>query len=374
MRSIFKDVPVIYGFSRKAPLGPTAASLLERYFQSGAGGEIGSGRASPKLVNLFAPSSMTVASGLRDEDPQAAVRRDLCQFSDDRLTPEQKLGFVHQLLHRDVSEVRMLLDHIERYSASLGEAERQSPPVARVRDEIARDQAARARYLEFTRDADEPRVRARMIDLARDLGWLSPAEQRAEFIRMIGDRIAANAVSMTEVDLVCARNPDGRLDHELSRLKLSPAQADNTGNAAVLACLGSREGHARVLRALTSSSEDELQIAQTYVRHRPIADVNELRSVTSGIARMNGSEAQVRALDTLASLRLSDRQSLDELTRLFPLAKSVNVQRAIAGILIRGDYQVLSATDLARTLRQFRLRSPDGEDLIDVLIRRLKTS
>jgi hypothetical protein len=213
-----------------------------------------------------------------------------------------------------------------------------------------------------------------MIDLARDLGWLSPAEQRTEFIRMIGDRIAANAISMTEVDLVCARNPDGRLDRDLSQLQLSPAQADKPANAAVLACLGSREGHARVLRALTSSSEDELQIAQTYVRHRPIADVDELRSVTSGIARMNGSQAQVRALDTLANFRLSDRQSLDELTRLFPVAKSISVQRAIAGILIRGDYQVLSATDLARTLRQFRFKSPDGEDLIDVLLRRLKTS
>ncbi len=64
MRQIFKDVPVIYGFSSKAPLGRTAGPLLERYFQSGAGGEIGSGRASAKLLGLFAPSSMTVTAGL----------------------------------------------------------------------------------------------------------------------------------------------------------------------------------------------------------------------------------------------------------------------------------------------------------------------
>src|SRR5205807_717166 len=38
MRLIFKDVPVIYGFSSKAPVGPTAASMLDRYFRSGAGG------------------------------------------------------------------------------------------------------------------------------------------------------------------------------------------------------------------------------------------------------------------------------------------------------------------------------------------------
>src|SRR5438477_1257511 len=35
MRQIFANVPVIYGFSSKAPLGPTAATLLDRYFQAG---------------------------------------------------------------------------------------------------------------------------------------------------------------------------------------------------------------------------------------------------------------------------------------------------------------------------------------------------
>ncbi len=374
MRSVFKDVPVIYGFSGKAPLGPTAASVLDRYFRSGAGGEIGSGRASAKLRSLFAPSSMTVASGLGDADPQAGFRQDVCHFSDDRLSPAQKVGFLHRLLARDMAEVRMFLDHIERYAASLRERERQSPPVARALDEIARDQTARARYLEFARDADEPSVRSRMIGLARNLGWLTPAEERTEFLRMIRDRIAANAVGSAEVDLVCTRNKDGGLARALDGLQLSPAQADKVTSAAILACLGSKEGHARVLRALTSPDDDEVEIAQVYLRHWPIADVNELRSVTMGIARMNGSYAQVRALDTLASLRLSDPQSLDELTRLFPVAKSVNVQRAIAGILIRADYQALPRSELAQALRQHRLKSPDGEDLIDVLIRRLSAS
>src|SRR4051794_33722722 len=35
MRSIFKDVPVIYGFSSKAPLGASARPVLERYFHAG---------------------------------------------------------------------------------------------------------------------------------------------------------------------------------------------------------------------------------------------------------------------------------------------------------------------------------------------------
>jgi hypothetical protein len=374
MRQIFKDVPVIYGFSSKAPLGRTAGPMLDRYFKSGSGGEIGSGRASPKLLGLFAPSSMARATGLSDSDPNAGFRRDVCHFSDDRLSAAQKLGFVHELMGREMAEVRMFLDHIEKYSASLSEAERRAPAVSGALDEIARDEVARTRYLEFARDADLPAVRARMVELARSLGWLSAADQRAELMRMIGDRLAGSAVSSAEVDLVCALNKDHQLDQELNRLQVPPAQADKVAHAAVLACLGSVEAHARVLRALSSSDDQEVQIAQIYLHHRPIADATELRDVAAAIARMNGSDAQVRALDTLAHYRFSDRESLEELTRLFPLAKSVNVQRAIAGILIRSDYQAIAKAELVQTLSEHRLKSPDGEDSIDVLLRRLRAS
>jgi len=374
MRHIFKDVPVIYGFSSKAPLGKTAGPMLDRYFQSGASGEIGSGRASPKLLSLFAPVSMTVATGSSDSDRHAGYRQDVCHFSDDRLSAAQKLAFVHQLLGREMAEVRMFLDHIEKYAASLSDTERKEPTVARALDEIARDEAARTRYLDFVRDADQPSVRARMIGLAANLGWLSPAEKRAELMRMIGDQLAKNAVSSAEVGLACALNKDHELDQELHRLQLQPAQADKVTNAAVLACLGSTEAHARILRALTSPNDEEVQIAQVYLHYSPISDPTELRGVATGIARMNGSDAQVRALDTLARYRLSDRESLEELTRLFPRAKSVSVQRAIAGILIRSDFHAIATPELVKTLRQSRLKSPDGADLIDVLIRRLQTS
>ena len=374
MRSIFKDVPVIYGFSGKAPLGPAAATVLDRYVQSGTAAEFGSGRVSTTLLSLFAPASMTVAGGVRDAEPLAAYRQDACHFSDDRLSAARKLAFVREILQREMAEVRMFLDAIESYVGSLSAQERQTSSVAAALDEIAGDQAARARYLEFARDADEPLVRARMIDVAHNLGWLSSTEQRAEFIRMIGERIAANAAGSTEVDLVCARNANGELDDARQRLLLTAAQADKTANAAVLACLGSAEARARTLRALTSPSYDDVEIAQVYMRHRPIADVAELRTVTKGIAHMDASPAQVRALDALAGLRLSDPPSLDMLTRLYPHAKTVNVQRAIAGILIRSDYHALAIPEITHTLRQYRLKSPDGPDLIDVLIRRLQAS
>jgi hypothetical protein len=127
------------------------------------------------------------------------------------------------------------------------------------------------------------------------------------------------------------------------------------------------------LQALTSRDDAEVQIAEVYLGHRPISDVNELRVVAGGIMRMTGSGAQVRALDTLARHRLSDRESLDNLARLFPASESIDVQRAIAAVFIRSDYQSLPKPELVRVMSQSRLKSPSGSDIIDILIRRLQT-
>jgi hypothetical protein len=213
-----------------------------------------------------------------------------------------------------------------------------------------------------------------MMALAGSLGWLSPAQERAEFMRMIADQIARDRVGRDEVELACARNRESEPDPAVQRLAAGMAQPGKVAQAAVLACLGSAEAHASVVRALTSPQADDVAMAQAYLRHRPLADVGELRAVTSAIGRMPTSEAQVRALDTLAQQRLADPESLREIVRLFPLARSVDVQRAIAGILIRSDYRVLGRSDLARSLRQHRLKSPDGNDVIDALIRVLQAS
>jgi hypothetical protein len=111
-----------------------------------------------------------------------------------------------------------------------------------------------------------------------------------------------------------------------------------------------------------------------YLRHHPIVDVDRLRGVALEIGQMTDAAAQARALDALAHQRLSDPATLEELARLFPVARSLGVQRAIAGVLLRADYAALDAPDLARTLREHRLKSPNGRDLIDVLITRLQAA
>jgi hypothetical protein len=372
MRRIFANVPVIYGFSSLAPLGATAGVLLNRYFQTAPGDEIGSGRASIGLLSQFAANSMTVTSGVTASDPRAGYRQEVCQFFDERLSPAQKLAFIHQILGRDMAEVRMFFERIETFLGSLSDVQRQAPAFMQAMETIARDRIARDNYLASARGNDQLAIRARMMDVARTVGWLSPEEQTAELVRMIRDQLAGNTMSSAEVNWICSLNKRHQLDQELHGLTLSPKQANTVTNSAALACLGNREAHGRILRALWSPNADDVQIAQVYLHHRPLTDVQDVRVIATGIARMPGSDAQVRALDTLARQYLSDRESLDELTRLFKLAKSITVQRAIAGVLIRSDHSAIAKPELLRVLRQYRLKSRDGEDVIDVLIRRLQ--
>jgi hypothetical protein len=373
MREIFKDVPAIYGFSSVAPLGPMAASFLNRNFQSAGTGDVGTGRASSRLLASFAGHNLTVVSGLGSaSEPLAAHRRDVCEFSDDRLVPAQRVARIHQILGREMADVRMLLDRIERQMAALSDAQRQEPAIAQALEEIQRDASARTRFIEFARDADQLPVRARMFALARSFGWLTPEEHRAEILRMVNERIAQNAVGSAEVDLVCALNADRWLDPLLERIPVSAAQADKVSVAAVQACLGSSGARERVLRALTSRDDDEVRIAQVYLTRQPIEDAQELRDLANRVAAMRGARTQVRALETLARLRLNDREALDALARLYPVAESASVQTAIATVLVHADYSAIASPELVQTLRTHRLKSDPGENMIDVLIRRLQ--
>ena len=372
MRHIFSGVPAIYGFSSVAPLGPTAAAYLGRYFQAGGAREIASGKPTSKILGYFPGRSLTLTRGSTDADPDAPFRRDVCQFLDDRVSPVEKARFVHRLLGRDMAEVRLFLDRLERYSGALGKSAH-SPELTRALEAIASDEPARTRYLRFMRASEDPELRIRMIGVAVNLGWLSSDDRRAELGRLIAERFSHATLTAADVDLACTLDKAHALDDVRQRVRAA-SSVDDVGHAAMLACLGASDDRERLLQALTSPSEAEVQIAQVYLMHRPISDVAELRGVAAGIMRMSDANAQVRALDTLADRRLSDPVALDDLARLFPVARSIDVQRAIAGVLIRSDYQSLATVELVRTLREHRFKSPSGRDLIDVLINRLEAA
>ena len=374
LRTIFKDVPLLYGFASKAPLGRYAGPLMDRYFQSAPTGEVAGGRASPTLLQLFGPTSMVSTRGIDASEARSGYREDMCRFTDTRTSDASKVESLHAMLRRSPAESRMFLDHLERFAAAIGPEKRRQPEVAAALERIRRDDGTRTRFLELARDADRASAQTRMMALAHDLGWLSAEEEQAEFVRMVANRMARGTLGLHEVDHICTRVAAQQAPLAPQVLALGGARPDNVAHSAALACLGDRPGHERTLRALTSASDGDVAVAQVYLRHRPLADVAEVRAIAAGIGRMTSAAAQTRALETLAKQRLADAQSLQAIARLFPAARSLDVQRAIAGILIRSDYRQLGPSELARTLRQHRLRSPGGRDVIDVLIHLLQTA
>jgi len=332
MRRLFPGVPVIYGFSSKAPYGRVAGPMLERFFE--AGNEVGSGRVSERLHKLFAPASMTVTTGLREGEPNSDYRVEACRYHDDRLTPAMKLAAIRATMTHSMAETRLALESIEKFFTTLPAAARDEPSFKAAIASLVADDALRTRYVTLVRDTVDPAVRVRLIALGGEIGWMSAADRREEQIRMVADVLARGGADFGEVDLICSLNADRSLDAQrawLSKARLPRGRASD----AALACLGDSASRARTLQALSSRDEREVQIVQAYLRHRPITDAQELRTVAANVAQMDAGGAQARALEALARLRIEDDQVLDELKRLSVRTRSAAVKRAIGEVFLR---------------------------------------
>jgi hypothetical protein len=369
MRRLFAGVPAIYGFSGAAPVGATAAALLNRYFDGAPRNEIATGRPSSRLLAAFSRNNMVSIPGLREGDARMGYRRQVCQFYDERRGAAQKLHAIHAMMKRDMGEARRFFERIENLLEELPPAERNSNAFTLALAQVSTDAATRERYLAAAR-GERPEMRARMVKVAATLGWLTPDQEHAEHVRMVSDLIARNAVGYAEVDLVCSLNRDGALDAAAARSPLAAASDQRVGDAAALACLGRKDAHQRVVRALASDDERDVRIAQAYLRNRPVGDMRELRAIAADIPRSGSAAVQARAFETLARLNITDREVIDQLSSAFAEAKSPLVQRAIAEVFIRSDAKALPKAELAALVRRHRLK---GDDLIEQLLRKLQS-
>lgn len=367
MRRVFKDVPAIYGFSSVAPLGMTAGPILHRYFHQAGPSGAGNGRPNRRLVNAFAAHGMTVTHGVERGDAEAEYRAEVCRFVDDRAGLAAKLRFVHEILGRDMAEVRFFLERIERVAEGLGTGSRSDPAVRAALAAIGADARARSAFLTFARDVDRADTRARMVHVARSLGWLSETGERDEMASLVRDLLAAPAIATADIGLAC------RL---ASRYALedwgAPRQtAGGSDHAAVQACLGNVDAHAAVLAALTSGLPGDADVAEMYVQHRAFSRA-ELGTAITRIGNIPDASAQARAFDILARQPVTDPDHLGALLDLYPRVHGAVAQRAIAGILVRNDYRTFAAPQAVELLRTHRLPTRQGSDMVDILIRRLE--
>ena len=377
LRHVFQGVPLLYGFSSQAPLGRVAGPLVERYFRSAAPGEVASGRPSATWLELFGPLSMVTARGLSPDEPQAALRRDLCGFADDAPRSAEKVRHLHTLLRRDPAEVRLLLDPLERFVASLTPTLRIEPGVDAALGAIAQDRPLLERLRDFWREGEDTSAQVRFIGLARQLGWLDDAQVQDEWAHLLGRRLAQGPIGRSEIDLTCAQHPQGNAAL-LQRLAQFPPQRPGSQpqplplqRAALRACLGDSAAHQQLLQALVRPPDAHTPLVETYLRHRGLRGVEAQRVLAAGVGRLPDGQARLQALESLARQRLDDPPALQEIARQFAHSRSLPVQRAIAHLLLRADTRELPRADLAAALQRHRIKSPDGRDVIDLLIRSL---
>lgn len=366
MRQIFGSVPVIYGFSSGAPLGPIAGSMLEGYFNAGGARDIAQGRASKRLLERFGPS-LAATRGVLLDDASSQGRRDMCVFADDRSSDVARLKAVRRLLQRPVAEISVQMDRVGRLIESLDDTARRTPAVAQALEDIALDIPARTRFLDAMRTVGAPEGRVGPIQIARDVGWLSEAQRRHELKLLLRELQARGRVGLAEVDLACRLNPAHELD-DVPGSAATMATSDAVPVAAMRACLGSQSDRARVVQALVGAHIPDIQIATVYFRHRPLQASAEQRGVASGIAGMADPEGQVLALEALGPGPIADRQTLAALAEAFATEPPWPVQNAIARVLLRADRTALAEIPLATILRQSRRPGPAEGDLIDVLL------
>jgi hypothetical protein len=87
-----------------------------------------------------------------------------------------------------------------------------------------------------------------MTGVAQTLGWLTSDQYRAEMTEMIVALLGRRAISAAEVALVCSINEGGALDGALADVRAHAPRTSRIDQAATLACLGSPDDHARMLR------------------------------------------------------------------------------------------------------------------------------
>lgn len=179
VRRVFSGVPRIYGFNSVAPRGEVTAPRLRRYFTKKgdyarylekSGRDAGTNK---DLLAAFSGTGLTQASGLMPADDASADQAMVCSLYDESQSVEQRLRVVGKMFSR-----RDFLVFVPTVEVFL----RRHPPEnfdGEQRKAFALVQSLpepKRQILELTKRLDVSAQKFQLASLARELGWMTPAE------------------------------------------------------------------------------------------------------------------------------------------------------------------------------------------------------
>lgn len=179
VRRIFSGVPRLYGFATVAPRGEKTAPRLRRYFERKGDyaaylARAGRDRApNDDLLAAFAGMGLAQTSGLTPAEPATADRALVCALYDESRGVEQRLRIVREMFDRPqflafVPTIDVFLERHPPETFTAGER--------RAFADVQSLTAPRPELLALTRRLTVSAQKFQLATLARQLGWMSPAE------------------------------------------------------------------------------------------------------------------------------------------------------------------------------------------------------
>jgi hypothetical protein len=370
LRQIFDRVPLLYGFEASAPLGPAAATALDRAMRKGALAAVGSGKPNASLLAEFAALGMVTEAGW---DARASrTRWDVCRVADPREQPSNIVRYLHELVRQDIAAVS---EHIHRWLGLvdwLRDQARSPGETATAFESLTGDASARREFLAFAHRTVSAPDRARLLGLARAIGWLSDAEHREEAVRLLREIASRPTIGLDELGLACTIDRSLAPLSDSEQLALRVGAPDSVAHAALLACTGAAPERQRTLAALASDDPNDVLIGAAFLSHRPTLAPLEWRALVEAVGAMTSPQAQTTALEALGRSGLSDATVVARLGALYSDTPFWSVQNAIAGLLLRAEAHAWrQVPGLAPMLRDRRLPGPQDRTLVDALLERL---
>lgn len=235
MRRIFLNVPYIYGFKTKAPLGYAIAPALSKYIDAALPYEThltnltASGNTANTVQNELLNTHLkniphkglyqcAGLSGLNQNDPYYEVNLNMCKFYNLIENDAEKIKFIYKLLRQTSNPnlylppvIDLLVKNSKLINSSAANLLRKSPEIKSL-------------YTNLLKDIITPVIKSQWLVVGRKLDWLTTAEYQAAAVEVYGKILNGKitnetAAAVSSLSFKVPGNPPVNMDEVAALLK-----------------------------------------------------------------------------------------------------------------------------------------------------------
>ncbi len=203
MARTFSGAQQVIGFNSVSPLGKDIAPMVANYLKNTATDYVDKLGNHDNVLSFFKGTSMVQTRGEKDQTALAPA----CYFSDKKISTQDKLVTIDSLVRGD--NTKFLLEnvwHIDRFIKSLSKGKLSSVET-QVYSQLAQSDKGKQTILALLNKPMEglTTVQVNLLNLAEDIGWLSPEDYEQRIQKIIDLKsILRSTITQDVVDQVCS--------------------------------------------------------------------------------------------------------------------------------------------------------------------------